>query len=60
MAATHEACAVLRRVTVIFEVLQPRARRSRGRSATQRRLTLNAVTHVAGAVVISFGYGLSY
>ena len=40
MAATREACVVPRRVTVIFEILQPRARRSHGRSTTQPRIAL--------------------
>ena len=40
MAATREACVVPRRVTVIFEILQPRERRSHGRSTTQPRIAL--------------------
>src|SRR5271168_2639008 len=40
LAATREACVVLRRVTVIFEILQPRARRSHRRSTRQPRIAL--------------------
>ena len=38
MAATRGACVLLRRVTVIFEILQPRAWRSHGRSTTPSRI----------------------
>src|SRR5271163_4666518 len=38
--ATRGACVVLRRVTVIFEILRPRVRRSHGRSTTQPRIAL--------------------